>query len=83
MSICKQEHLCHCGLGAGTTHEVGSLGCANVMADTPKELPLDMWHVDGVMITGYTLREQRGYCKHACGCWSRGAYNANSIEEDD
>jgi hypothetical protein len=43
----------------------------------------DRWLVDGVDITGYTLREQRGYHQHPCGCWSRSPGSSNSVDPDD
>lgn len=45
------------------------------------ELPTsERWRVDGHEITGYSLREQRGYYRHPCGCWSRHEGSTNSIE---
>jgi len=40
----------------------------------------DRWMVDGHNITGFTMREQRGYHQHPCGCWSSSPESTNSIE---
>jgi len=41
-----------------------------------------MWEVDGRVITDYTLRAQRGYHQHKCGCWSRWQGSVNSLPDE-
>jgi hypothetical protein len=76
----EHEHNCYCG-GIEVTHphNVGIRGCLRIMVIPPEALEDDRWYVDGQVITGYTLREQRGYRQHPCGCWSRHEGSENSI----
>lgn len=66
----EHKHLCHCG-AYGEGHETGFGHCYRKMADAPEKLQNDYWRVDGHKITGCSLREQRMYHQHPCGCWSR------------
>jgi hypothetical protein len=45
----------------------------------PQYLGDDRWIVDGQEITGFMLREQRGYHRHICECWSRHEGSDNSV----
>jgi hypothetical protein len=74
------EHICNCG-GAGLLHDVGHDGCYRQMAVISPQPAhgADMWRVDKRVITGYTMREQRGYYQHDCGCWSHLSDSVNSI----
>ena len=76
----KHYHSCTCGMAEQTPHEVGTHGCVRYMTEAPAVRPDDHWLVDGETITGYTLRQQRGYWQHPCGCWSRWVGSDNSIE---
>lgn len=75
----EHEHSCYCGLVEGR-HETGAPGCLRFMTEAPAVRPDDRWFVDGEEITDYTLRQQRGYRQHDCGCWSRQRGSDNSIE---
>lgn len=72
------DHTCNCGTAEGT-HETGTRGCIRFMTEAPAVRPDNRWFVDGEEITDYTLREQRGYYQHDCGCWSRWPGTDNSI----
>lgn len=64
---------CRCG-GQPGLHEVGSSSCYREKVTRPPRLISgsdDRWFVDGHTITGFTLRQQRGYRLHPCGNWSR------------
>lgn len=80
------EHSCHCGTASHTPHETGTDGCVRSIVATPKPAPnhpehgFQMWEVDGHVITDFTLRQQRGYYQHPCGCWSSHGDSVNSIE---
>lgn len=81
----QHSHACHCGTGKPTPHETGTGGCVRTMVEAPiKSLNMSAdpycWLVDGRQITDYTLRYQRGYYQHGCGCWSRSPGSVNSIE---
>lgn len=77
----KCDHTCHCGTASIVPHQTTQHGCVRLLVDSPAPLANDMWLVDGHSITGFTLREQRGYHQHPCGCWSRSPDSCNSIEE--
>jgi len=85
---CNAPHACYCGCGAFTPHLIGEHGCLRKMVATPAEFGrdperhTDLWLVDGQLITEYTMREQRGYHRHECGCWSRTAGSDNSIPDN-
>jgi len=76
------DHICHCGTATHTPHEIGKDGCVRTMTAAPRKVSCeeDRWMVDGHNITGYSMREQRGYHQHPCGCWSRSPGSTNSIE---
>lgn len=46
------------------------------------ETDFDMWIVEGQVITEYTMRHQRGYSQHHCGCWSRWPGSVNSLPDE-
>lgn len=77
----EHDHSCHCG-GEPMTHHTGVGRCLRFMTEAPVLAPPttigDRWIVDGHEITDYTLREQRGYYQHPCGCWSRWFGSSNS-----
>lgn len=75
----EHDHTCHCGTATVTPHQTGTHGCQRFMTPAPDKLSGDRWFVDGKIITGYSLREQRGYHQHRCGCWSRHEGSENSI----
>lgn len=66
----KHDHTCHCG-GLNHAHQTGERGCLRVMTVPPEKQGDSYWRVGGHSITDYTLKEQRGYYQHPCGCWSR------------
>jgi hypothetical protein len=78
----EHDHTCHCGTSKKSPHNVGEDGCVRFMTKAPRPVSCeeDRWMVDGKNITGFTLRQQRGYHKHPCGCWSRWPGSSNSIE---
>lgn len=88
-TLCQELHECGCG-GVATFppfHNIGSFGCYRYMTTPPKEcgnhetLGCQTWEVEGqVGITDFTLRQQRGYHQHKCGCWSTHGDSFNSIE---
>ena len=43
---------------------------------------IEMWIVEGHIITEYTMRHQRGYHQHECGCWSRSPGSTNSLPDE-
>lgn len=66
------NHTCHCGADVVYgPHSTGDLKCFREMCAAPERLQNDFWRVEGHEITGYSLREQRLYHQHSCGCWSR------------
>lgn len=80
------DHACGCGT-ADRPHNTGEHGCVRLMIGAPTPAPDHpiygrMWFVDGdpEPITDFTLRQQRGYWQHQCGCWSRHPGSNNSIE---
>lgn len=82
---CNVPLICCCG-GIHREHRIGDENCfREAVINPPVKLCNDWWNVEGSDITGYTLREQRLYHQHECGCWSRpkGGGSVNSIEMDD
>ena len=76
----EHNHNCHCGTATKTPHTIGKDGCVRRMVEAPVQVSPDRWEVAGHEITDYTLRHQRGYSQHPCGCWSRWPGSENSIE---
>lgn len=78
---------CSCG-GAKPHHTLGITGCFREVVRGKKPRKLmgrdDYWLVDGIAITGTTLREQRMYHRHECGGWSRpkGGGSWNSLPDE-
>jgi len=67
---------CHCG-GVEGTHKIGDSDCLREEVEK-KDNPIladlsgkDRWVVEGHIITGFTLRQQRGYHHHGNNDWSR------------
>lgn len=66
---------CHCG-GIEETHKIGEDDCLREEV-AKKDNPIlvdsinDKWKVTGHIITGFTLRQQRGYHHHGNNDWSR------------
>jgi len=89
MKECNEPMICHCG-GIDHQHVINDDGCfrepapeAPVLSDKTY-LGENMWTVHGIQITDYTLKHQRLYHQHECGCWSRSKDGStNSIEMDD
>ena len=79
----SHDHDCNCGTGKSTPHKTGTEGCVRYMIEAPIPFEDDYWIVDGRQITDYTLRYQRGYHQHPCGCWSCWPDSSNSLEWDD
>jgi hypothetical protein len=84
---CSQKHECQCG-GIDHPHTISETGCFRYMTESPilagkhPELGCDTWKMpdeDGA-ITDFTLRQQRGYHQHECGCWSRSEGSFNSVD---
>lgn len=66
---------CHCG-GITVTHQIGEKDCFREEVkkeDNPilVDAVNDRWEVEGGIVTGFTLREQRGYHHHGNNNWSR------------
>jgi len=78
----EHNHSCSCGYGTTTPHELSKDGCCRIIVESPQKQQNDYWLVNGSIITGYSLRDQRGYHEHPCGCWSRpkDQGSENSIE---
>lgn len=77
------DHTCHCGTSSSDHgHMTGHLGCVRFMTDAPVPMEQNMWLVGGHLISDYTLRQQRGYHQHPCGCWSTHGESHNSLEGD-
>lgn len=85
-NLCTEQHTCSCGCAPYYPHEVGKDGCVHRMEllRLPVATGEDFyaWEVAGTKITDYTLRQQRGYRQHACGCWSHWNDSKNSLEWD-
>lgn len=78
---CVDNHECYCGMANKTPHEIGKNGCARFMTESPvKSKTEGFWIVGGYEITDYTLRHQRGFAQHDCGCWSRWEGSENSLD---
>jgi hypothetical protein len=74
------DHTCGCGTSQSDHgHTTSHLGCVRSMVDAPTALEHDMWLVNGNVISDYTLKQQRGYHQHPCGCWSSHGGSSNSI----
>lgn len=73
------DHRCSCGTATHTPHETGTCGCVRHMTEAPEVRPDGRWFVDGHEMTDCTLRQQRGYHQHDCGCWSRWRGSTNSV----
>lgn len=77
------DHSCRCGTSTSDHgHETGHLGCVRSIVDAPVAMENSMWLVGGHLITDFTLRQQRGYHQHPCGCWSSHGDSYNSLEGD-
>lgn len=78
----QHDHACNCGTATHTPHVTGENGCVRRIVKTPIEVPLagDRWVVEGHEITGFSMREQRGYHQHPCGCWSSHGSSDNSVK---
>lgn len=76
----QHDHSCFCGTGAHVPHRVNTTGCVRFMTAAPIFKADARWFVDGDEVTDYTLRHQRGYFQHPCGCWSRHGGSVNSID---
>jgi hypothetical protein len=88
-----KSHLCYCGgvkeNPEGKGHATGTGLCFREFCQAPQPAgkhktisDCQMWLVDGTRITDFTMRQQRGYHRHSCGCWSRSKSGSiNSIEE--
>lgn len=56
------------------------------MVDTPTLVTQNIdpdanrWLVEGSEITEFSMKQQRGYHRHPCGCWSRWPGSSNSID---
>ena len=77
---------CYCG-GMKDQHHVGDSGCFREEVKVkPRKVSgsEDRWVIDGISITGYTLREQRLYQEHPDGLWSRpkGGVSENSLPDE-
>ncbi len=82
----QHDHTCHCGgQVASGGHVTGVPGCLRTMTVAPVRVSLsdDTWSVDGHVITGFTLLQQRGYHQHPCGCYSWSGCSSNSLDPDD
>lgn len=89
--IVDHDHTCHCAYGKSEPHTIGQDGCVRTLVNAPTIISLsttgdrnyDRWLVDGVDVSWFTLKEQRGYHQHPCGCWSRSPGSFNSVDPDD
>jgi hypothetical protein len=50
------------------------------MTAAPVPAGAERWLVDGHEITDFTLRQQRGYFQHPCGCWSTHGDSDTSLD---
>ena len=76
--------VCQCG-GKKGKHFIGEQGCyRETIIPPPRRLSCeeDRWVVDGEVLTGTSLRQQRGYSEHEVGIWSRPkeGYSNNSLD---
>lgn len=65
---------CSCGGRLKPNHLLGIPGCLREkVLGKPRRVSgeNDKWIVDGQVVTGTTLRQQRLYHQHPCGNWSR------------
>lgn len=79
------DHICHCGTSSvNDGHETASHGCVRRIVESPiSKIQPDgsqWWLVGNDLITDFTLRQQRGYWQHPCGCWSTHGDSNNSLE---
>ena len=80
LTNCPHSHPCHCGTAVETPHESGEKGCSRKFETKPLiEFANDRWFIHGHLITGFTLRSQRGYEQYPCGCWTHWDDSINSI----
>lgn len=73
--------ICNCG-GVNSPHRLGGGMCfREIFKGEVRKVPgkKDYWFVEGCEITGFSLRQQRGFAKHGRK-WSRpkggGSYNS-------
>ena len=79
----KHNHTCYCGTSYKSRgHETGKDGCIRFMVEAPIKKENDRWEADGVEITDFSLRQQRGYHQFDCGCWSRWPGSSISLSEE-
>jgi len=75
------DHRCRCGTATHTPHQIGRDGCKRFMSTDVVFVWCDGWYfVNGAVITEYTLRFQRGFSQHPCGCWSQWGGSVNSLD---
>ena len=77
---------CNCG-GMHREHLIGEGDCYRVLVSAerhPKPAGAGKWIVDGDIITETTLLEQRMYCCHNTGEWSKvkGHFSSNSLPDE-
>ena len=93
MADMKHNHTCHCGIATETPHQTGTKGCPRFLTEAPmpaprdEELRCEMWWVDDDYqhrgpVTDTTLKRQRGYKQHPCGCWSRSPGSTISLPDE-
>jgi len=77
------DHTCYCG-GQPGPHQAGAPGCLRHMAAPALcvDEGRDLWDAGGQTVTGFVLREQRGYFCHPCGCWSSHDDSVTSLDVD-
>ena len=82
MMMCDKIHWCHCGTSKSekSPHKTGENGCIRRITLPPVYVECDKWEVDGYVITDHSLRQQRGYHQHECGCWTWWCDSTNSID---
>ena len=71
--ITDHDHLCFCGGGKKSPHQIESDGCYRFFTEPP---------IFSEGVTEYVYKYQRGYHQHPCGCWSRCKDSQNSLEGD-
>lgn len=75
--------MCSCG-GYANQHILGSSDCLRVeVKHKPITISDDRFVIRGRVISGTTLREQRGYSEHAAGRWSapKDGVSENSLND--